>query len=245
LTIVTHAKNLARRLLPARVRAAITDARRKRQDLAGVFGRIYAGGDWGGKEGSFYSGDGSHYPELVAPYVAATRAYVKTLPRPRRIVDLGCGDFNVGREFLDLADEYVAADVVEELIERNRVEFRQPNLRFETLNIVRDRLPDGNIVFVRQVFQHLGNVHIAAVLRKLRKYPHWIITEHLPCGSDFTPNVDKPPGRNIRLDAPEAGDSGVVLTAPPFKIRPLEETTLCEVASYGGVIRTTAYRFAR
>ena len=59
----------------------------------------------------------------------------------------------------------------------------------------------------------------------------------------FTPNLDKPPGRNIRLDAPEAGGSGVVLTAPPFDLRPDAQRTLCEVPSYGGVIRTTAYSF--
>jgi hypothetical protein len=60
---------------------------------------------------------------------------------------------------------------------------------------------------------------------------------------DGSQDLDERPGRNIRLDAPEAGGSGVVLTAPPFNIRPLHEETLCQVPSLGGVIRTTAYRF--
>ena len=117
------------------------------------------------------------------------------------------------------------------------------NLRFEVLDIVRDPLPEGDVVFIRQVFQHLSNAHIAAVIRKLHRCPRWIVTEHLPAGSDFVANLDKHPGLNIRLDAPEAGGSGVVLTAPPFNIRPAGEQILCEVPSYGGVIRTTAYRF--
>jgi SAM-dependent methyltransferase len=238
-----RAKSIARRLLPTRVQSAIREARQVRQDLGGVFSRIYANGDWGRKDGRFYSGDGSHDASLVGPYVAATRAYLQQLPRPLRVVDLGCGDFNVGRQLVDLADAYIACDVVPELIERNRADFRMPNVRFDVLNIVSDRLPPGDVVCVRQVFQHLGNVHIASVLRKLPQYPHWIVTEHLPLEPDFTPNLDKPPGRNIRLDAPEAGGSGVVLTAPPFNVRPRQQQTLCEVPSYGGVIRTVAYEF--
>ena len=84
--IVDRAKDIARRLLPARARAAISQARRTHQNLSEVFSRIYANGDWGRRDGAFYSGDGSHDPALVAPYVAAARAYLEALPRPRKVV---------------------------------------------------------------------------------------------------------------------------------------------------------------
>lgn len=241
--IIDRVKHIVSGLLPSRRRASLSDTAAVPAELGEVFSRIYAKGDWGRRDGSFYSGDGSHDPSIVEPYTAAVKAFLGTLPRPWRIVDLGCGDFNVGSQLAGLADEYVACDVVPGLIERNRANFRMPQLRFEVLNIVTDPLPSGRIVLIRQVFQHLANAHIQAVVDKLDRYDCWIVTEHLPAGSDFVPNLDKRPGRNIRLDAPEAGGSGVVLTAPPFNVAPLRQEVLCEVPSYGGVIRTTAYRF--
>jgi len=38
-------------------------------------------------------------------------------------------------------------------------------------------------------------------------------------------------------------NSGVVRTSPPFNMEAVEETTLCEVREWGGVIRTILYRF--
>lgn len=49
--------------------------------------------------------------------------------------------------------------------------------------------------------------------------------------------VDKPTGADTRLDR----RSGILLTEPPFGVRPQRERLLCEVPSDGGVIRTPAY----
>ena len=166
------------------------------------------------------------------------RAHLQGLTRPVRLVDLGCGDFNVGRQLVDYVDRYVGCDVVPELIERNRREFRYPGLTFEVINAVEDDLPDGDIVCVRQVLQHLNNRQIGAIVGKLGKYRQWVITEALP-GTSFEANVDKAAGEHIRL----VSDSGVVLTEPPFDVKPSDELVLCEVPQYGGVVRTTLYCF--
>jgi hypothetical protein len=64
-----------------------------------------------------------------------------------------------------------------------------------------------------------------------------VLTEHLTL-SPFTPNVDKPAGPDTRLSL----SSGVVLTAAPFDIHPMEAELLCEVRSDSGTIVTHAYR---
>jgi hypothetical protein len=154
------------------------------------------------------------------------------------VVDLGCGDFAAGRRFLDVAGHLHACDVVPELIARNRRLFAAPNLSFHILDAVTDPLPRGDVVIVKQVFQHLGNDQIAIILRKLAQYPLWIVTEHVPAGR-FAPNHDMPASGSTRLLV----SSGVVLTEKPFRIRPKATELLCEVVDDPDLIRTIAYRF--
>jgi hypothetical protein len=97
-------------------------------------------------------------------------------------------------------------------------------------------------VLVRQVLQHLSNDQILKVLPKLKQSYKWLVlTEHLPLSEKFVPNVDKPPGPDIRLSLVEGG-SGVVVTSAPFDLGVLEERPLCSVESEGGRIVTVAYR---
>ena len=141
---------------------------------------------------------------IVEPYVAALRRYLGEVPEPVNLVDLGCGDFNVGRRLIDVANQTVACDVVPDLIARNRSRFVDPRVTFRVVDAVSDELPEGNVVCVRQVLQHLTNEQIETIVRKLQRYSTWVITEHLPRG-DFVPNRDKRPGRDIRIDACGSG----------------------------------------
>jgi hypothetical protein len=159
------------------------------------------------------------------------------MPRRPVVVDIGCGDFAVGSRLVDLAAVYHACDAVPELIDRNRQTFSIPGLAFAVVDAVVDPLPPGDVVIVRQVFQHLRNDQIAAIVRRLSQYKTWIITEHVPAGI-FKPNIDKLADGGNRLP-----NSGVVLTEKPFKVKPQRSVTLCETEEYGGVIRTIAYRF--
>jgi hypothetical protein len=210
----------------------------RRQSSAELFGTIYRQKHWGGEGHDFYSGRGSHAPELVEPYIAAVRSYLSTFPKRPIVVDLGCGDFAAGSRLTDLAQHYCACDVVPELIARNRLLPAPPNLSFHLVDAVTDALPRGDVVIVKQVLQHLCNDEISAIVRKLSQYPVWIVSEHLPSG-EFTPNLDKPTSGFARLDL----NSGIVLTETPFGIKPKANDVVCEVWEDGNPIRTIAYRF--
>jgi|JI10StandDraft_1071094.scaffolds.fasta_scaffold308501_2 hypothetical protein len=208
-----------------------------------IFSAIYHDGTWGKGE-DFFSGEGSHEPGIVEPYVATVRNFLQSLGSLPDVVDIGCGDFHVGSQLVGSARRYVACDIVPDLVERNRRKFTVPNLRFEVVNAIDDPLPEGDVVFLRQVLQHMSNEHIQAVLPKLARYRHWVVTEHLPADADFLPNADKRTGGDVRL---MKSKSGVVLTAPPFNVQPRRSTVLCEVSSPSGgqpaVIRTVVYEF--
>ncbi|MGB7842312.1 MAG: class I SAM-dependent methyltransferase, partial [Salinimicrobium sp.] len=161
------------------------------------------------------------------------------LETPPVVCDLGCGDFNVGKELVKYSKRYIAIDIVPELIEHNKKEFKKDNLEFRALDIAKDKLPSGDIVILRQVLQHLSNAEIKRVVEKLYDYNYVILTEHLPEG-DFEPNKDIISGQGIRLKK----QSGVSLSVSPFNFKVKEEKQLLSVPSPGfkGVLVTTLYK---
>ncbi|WP_223551384.1 class I SAM-dependent methyltransferase [Aestuariivivens sp. NBU2969] len=168
---------------------------------------------WGGENFDFYSGEGSHDPNIVNPYLNAVTTFLRSLHKPLVICDLGCGDFNIGRQLAPYAKKYVAIDIVESLIERNKKLYKDKNLEFHCLNIAKDKLPKADCVILRQVLQHLSNTEIQSIIGRLKVYKYIILTEHIPMG-DFTPNKDIISGQGIRLKQ----NSGVNVLEAPFNL---------------------------
>lgn len=207
-----------------------------------IFSAIYREGRWEAKShDDFSSGSGSHIPTVVLPYVNAVRKFLDALPCPPSVVDLGCGDFNVGKQLRPCCGQYVACDVVPALIQRNKDKFAGLDVDFRCMDIIEDDLPLGDIVFLRQVLQHLNNAQILRVVQKLYRYKFLVLTEHVPTSSGFPPNRDKATGGGIRLSQ----GSGVVLTEPPFLLRAKSESVICttdeKLGQHPGLIKTTLY----
>jgi SAM-dependent methyltransferase len=207
-----------------------------------VFSKIYREGLWGKSvdpEQPYFSGSGSHTDVITSVYVKAISDFLKDFNEKPDVLDLGCGDFNVGSRIRGLCRSYIACDIVTELVEFNRKKFSTLNVDFRALDLVEDPLPKADIVFIRQVLQHLSNVQIKRFLPKLPGSFSWIVlTESLPLQPDFPPNVDQVNSHGTRVGK----NSGVVLTFPPFNINVLEQRLLCEVREGNGIIRTIAYR---
>lgn len=201
-----------------------------------AFSYIYRNRIWGGSAG-FYSGPGSHDPQIVAPYVNAVQTWAAGLGT-LDAVDLGCGDFQVGRALRPLFRNYVACDVVPALIAHHKAGPDAENVEFHCLDLSTDPLPSGDVVFIRQVLQHLPNAMIKSLIPRLYAFRWLVLTEHLPLAAGFAPNLDKPIGPGIRLQI----GSGVDLKAAPFGLQAQEERVLCEVPQFGGLIRTVLFR---
>jgi hypothetical protein len=217
--------------------------RNQRMTTEEVFTGIYRNNRWGGRPGTFNSGRGSHEDGIVSPYIAAiTRELGRVGAGTMTAVDLGCGDFAVGRQLAPACGRYIGVDIVRPLIFHNEAAFGTANVSFQHLNIVEDPLPDGDVCFVRQVLQHLSNEQIATIVPKLEEFRCCFITEHHPSpGRLVRPNLDKAQGDNIRVSR----GSGVFLDQPPFNVAPERYRLLLEVPGIEaigdgdpGVIRT-------
>ena len=203
-----------------------------------VMDQVYDKNLWGSGASEFYSGDGSHNSDIVDPYTKVISSFLNSFNSPLVICDLGCGDFNVGKDLVKYAKKYFAVDIVSDLIGRNKETFKADNLEFHCLDIAVDNLPAADCVILRQVLQHLSNIEIHSIVSKLTAYKYIILTEHMPEGN-FTSNIDIISGQGIRLNK----NSGVDLTASPFNFKVNSEKKLSSITSsnFEGDIVTTLY----
>ena len=200
--------------------------------------QVYERKLWGDNNSNFYSGSGSHQLDIVKPYIAAVISFLRSFKTPITLCDLGCGDFNVGKELVKYAKKYIAIDIVAPLITFNKEKFKESNLEFHCLDIAVADLPLGDCAIVRQVLQHLSNAEVQAIVHKLLNFKYLILTEHVPEG-DFIPNKDIISGQGIRLKK----KSGINLLVPPFNLKVKEEKQLIayNLESDKGVLVTTLY----
>ena len=214
-------------------------------NLADLFGGIYRDSLWGQSPDAwetFYSGHGSHDPMLVMPFLYSVRGFLHGLHmhdgRRPDILDIGCGDFTIGARLTDLANRYLACDVVAPLIDRNRARFRRDGLEFLVLDATQTTPPSADVVVIRQVLQHLSNEQIACILEHLpERCSYLLVTETVPGKQGFVPNLDMPPGPGVRVDH----GSGIVLTAKPFSLAVVAEVALRDTPFGESRIRTWLY----
>ena len=197
--------------------------------------QIYSKNLWGTNNAKFYSGEGSHALEQVIPYVTIVKAFLESFDNSLSICDLGCGDFNIGKQLVSYTKNYIGVDIVKDLIAYNIQNFKAENLEFCCLDIAKDNLPKADCAILRQVLQHLSNKEISAILENLHQYKYIILTEHLPEG-DFEANKDIISGQGIRLKK----KSGIHILKAPFNFKVKRQTELLTIPNkqFGGVVVT-------
>jgi hypothetical protein len=183
--------------------------------LSQKFDYIYKNKFWGSDVNKkFYSGGGSHNPKIINPYIEVIKKFLTKLSSPV-VVDLGCGDFNIGSQIFQLTKKYYGIDIVEDLINFNNINFKNENLVFSKLDITSDFLPKADVCLVRQVLQHLSNKNIYSFIKNINeKYKFLIVTEHLP-RDNFKANYNIETNSDTRL----LFNSGVILHKPPFNLK--------------------------
>jgi len=203
-----------------------------------VMNQIYDRHLWGGNEFDFYSGVGSHDPQIVNPYLNIIIDFLKSHNNQLVVCDLGCGDFNIGKHLTTYTKKYKAIDIVENLIDRNKTLYKADNLVFQCLDISKNELPPGDCIILRQVLQHLSNSEIQNVLKKTTKYKFIILSEHIPLVT-FIPNKDIISGQGIRIKQ----NSGVNIMESPFNLKIKGQKQLGEhiFENSKGRILTTLY----
>lgn len=133
-----------------------------------IFEKIY-------KDKVWYKGSGSgSLPENTIKYRDFLQQYIKQ-NKITSILDLGCGDW----QFMHLMDlsgiQYTGVEVVSWLVEENQKKWGAPNIRFVFGDAATIKLPDADLVILKDVLQHWSNNVIIEFFKKLRKYNHVLV----------------------------------------------------------------------
>lgn len=201
-------------------------ARDRGQPLQRVFEDIYATNAWATPAAGqrFSSGPGSDAANS-AQHEAFVVAHILKHPGIATLVDIGCGDFQVAARILaKLAAagrpiRYVGCDIAANVVAYNQATHARDGVVFRAIDVSRELPPAGDLVTVREVFQHLSNEVILAALANLgQRFERAIITESVH-PSPKRPNVDLVSGYRTR----DGFESGVYVELPPFGLQVLEE----------------------
>ena len=171
------------------------------------FSEIYKNNLWSSSESG--SGEGSEilYTEPLRKWLIEN---IKLL-EIKTFVDAPCGDFNWMKLVLPKVNiNYIGLDIVESVIDKNKINYAADNIKFEISNICEDKLPDCDLIMVRDCLFHLSYEDINRFLTNLSNtnYKYLLTTTHT-VEKDF---------KNSNINT---GDFRLIdLFGPPFNFDP-------------------------
>lgn len=144
-----------------------------------VFSQIYQSNHWKGNDS--VSGEGASRKQ--------TAALEKELPAlllslgVEVLLDLPCGEYSWMRSIDLPVKQYIGADIVPEIIALNRERFGSENHRFTILNVVRDPLPEVDLLLCRDCLVHLSHSDIRKAVVNIKKssLPYLLATTFPDC----------------------------------------------------------------
>lgn len=185
-----------------------------------IFNEIYRIGLWGrNAAGEGISGPGSTVAE-AGPYLDFLRSFLDSYA-VQSIVDLGCGDWVLGKEIDWGGRHYLGIDVASDMIRKNQMRYAQDKVQFFHLNGAVDALPQADLLICKDVLMHLSFAEIFGVLSQLHKYKYVILVDDV-ASKGVTHNYDIATGQYRPLD----------LVRAPFGLKP---SKVLRFPSYGRV----------
>jgi tetratricopeptide (TPR) repeat protein len=150
------------------LRNVLRDSGRSDASHAEIFDFIYATDMWG-------KGSGSGSNETVTrPYREFVSGFIKD-NGITSVVDVGCGDWQIGRLMDWSGIRYVGIDV-SQVVLGALSEFATPNISFQSLDATVQDLPPADLLLAKDVLQHWSNEAISRFFGQLPRFRHALIT---------------------------------------------------------------------
>ncbi len=170
----------------------------KSSSPADIFDWIYCTNKWGDAES--VSGSGSNLAQTTM--IRAALSGLLARHGVKSLLDAPCGDFHwMQHVALDL-DEYIGADIVQAIVDRNNQTHASLGQRFVRLDLLTDELPAADLLLCRDCLVHLDYARIRQLVENLKrsKIPLLLTTSH----TKHMENVDKLTGQHRFLNLQKA-----------------------------------------
>jgi len=148
-----------------RVREALSAHNILTPGMERLFSDIYLNNVWENRES--VSGRGSTF-ERTGVIRSELPALLESVGA-KSLLDAPCGDFNWMRHVDLRGVEYLGADVVPELVSRNRSTYGGAGRNFVVLDITRDELPKADVILCRDCLIHLSFKHARAAIDNFKR----------------------------------------------------------------------------
>ena len=162
------------------------------------FNLIYKKNIWDSKESLSGTGSEIYYTERLRKWM------IDVLPKYqiKRLADAPCGDFNWMKLVVsEIEIEYQGFDIVDSLIKNNNALYRSDKVQFDIANICEDKLPDCDLLMVRDCLFHLSYNDINKFLKNIANtnYKYLLTTTHIVEKNFVNKDIKSADYRNIDL----------------------------------------------
>jgi SAM-dependent methyltransferase len=171
-------------------------------DAEDIYHQIYVSDHWQGGSGPGSTADASaEYRRILQRLLASTEI--------RRVVDVGCGDWQVG-SLLDWSGiDYTGIDVVSSVVEADQTRFGAANVRFQVADARSADLPPAELLLIKDVLQHWPSADVQRFLSNtLPRYRYALITNDIASRhftGELNQDIEMGSWRTLDLQAPPFG----------------------------------------
>jgi SAM-dependent methyltransferase len=170
------------------------------------FNRIYSANYWNGEVSRSGRGSDPDQTHFLIPLLA-------NLIKQRGIksvLDLGCGDLCWMQHVLPGIYMYLGVDVVQDVIDKNRVVFDSEDVQFLCDDITRVHIPDFDLILCRDAICHMTYEDAFRLINNVRvSRAKWFLTTTIMKDGLVNPETHDLPNSSFTWYP-------VILTKPPF-----------------------------
>jgi len=179
-------------------------------NLNTTFNKIYSSNRW-----IFGSGTGS-IAINNQKYIRFLQNFLDAHPDITSVLDVGCGDWQIGRKIDWTNRKYIGVDVSDHALTETKKKFEAGHIKFHIMDAANDELPGTDLIIIKDVLEHLSFDTIQRILDKTHQYKYILIQNDI--GILNTANTDIENGGYRKLD----------VTKNPFRFEAQLVTTYTE-----------------
>lgn len=127
-----------------------------------IFRQVYLNNSW--RDGESASGPGSNTKETHEIRIRLPELFKEL--NIKSLLDIPCGDFNWMKQIDLNGINYLGADIIPELVEKNK-QYAGKNITFQHLNIIENPLPKVDLILVRDCLVHFPDDIVLVSLKNI------------------------------------------------------------------------------
>lgn len=130
-----------------------------------TFKKIFDSNHWNGDESVSGSGSADQQTNEISKQIPIL---VKELDI-KTFLDVPCGDFNWFSKMDLNLDLYIGGDIIADIVNRNQQSYGQKHRKFMKIDLIKDPLPNADILHCRDCLVHLSIDNIQSAIQNIKR----------------------------------------------------------------------------